>query len=178
MDIIIQLIGYLGVAGFILSGIQKTRKRIVLCSIIGRVSFVIHYILLGGFSGAVQNGIGGIASFISSKRGKAPFNSKYMPIFIIGLTIIGGIFTFDPSRPFVSVLPTIAMIFQNTAIWLKKGRDIRIWSLVGLPFWVTYNILSNSIPAITSDTLTAISLITGLIKHDILPAIKDKKTEP
>lgn len=178
MDIIIQLIGYLGVAGFILSGIQKTRKRIVLCSIIGRVSFVIHYILLGGFSGAVQNGIGGIASFISSKRGKAPFNSKYMPIFIIGLTIIGGIFTFDPSRPLVSVLPTIAMIFQNTAICLKNGRDIRIWSLAGLPFWVTYNILSNSIPAITSDTLTAISLITGLIKHDILPGIKDKKTEP
>lgn len=177
MDIIIQLIGYLGVAGFILSGIQKKRKAIVACSLIGRISFVIHYVLLGGFSGAVQNGIGGIASFISSKRGKAPFNSKYMPVFIIALTIIGGIFTFDPAKPLVSILPTVAMIFQNTAIWLKKGKDIRIWSLVGLPFWITYNILSNSIPAITSDILTAVSLITGLVKHDILPAVKNNKAQ-
>lgn len=181
MNIIIQLIGYLGVAGFFFSGLQKKRKYIVACSLIGRISFVVHYILLGGFSGAMQNGIGGIASFISSKRSKAPFNSKYMPLFIIILTLVGGIFTFDPSRPFVSALPTVAMIFQNSAIYMKKSRDIRIWSLVGLPFWITYNLLNHSAPALVSDALTAISLITGLVKHDI-PNRKNtdeqEKTEP
>ena len=170
----IQMIGYAGVLGFILSYLQKTRKNIIFFTFLGRVFFVTHYILLGGYSGAVQNAIGGIASAISSQRGKKPFNSAASPVFIILLTVCGGILTFDAELGVISVLPVIAMIMQNSALWLKNQTHIRILTLIGIPFWLVYNFTKSSPPAMTSDVLSAISLISALLRYDIIPAIKRK----
>ena len=72
--IIIQGIGYVGVLCFVISYLSKSRGRIILFSFLARAFFVTHFVLLGGYSGAAQNAVGGIASIISARRGKKPFD--------------------------------------------------------------------------------------------------------
>lgn len=173
-DIFVQLIGYAGVLGFIISYLQKSRKGIIAFSFSARLLFVIHYILLGGYAGAIQNAVGGIASAVSAQRGKKPFDSSLTPIFIIALTIVGGIFTFDSELGIISVLPVMAMILQNSALWFKNQTLIRIVTLAGIPLWFIYNITKGSAPGMTSDALSTASLITAIVKYDIVPRMRKK----
>ncbi|MBR5527366.1 MAG: YgjV family protein [Clostridia bacterium] len=174
MDNIILIIGYLGVLCFIISYLQKKRKGIIAFTFAARVFFVTHYVLLGGYAGAVQNGVGGVASIISYLRGKRFFNSKFMPVLIFLLTLAGGVLTYDSTRGIVSVFPVVAMLIQNTALWLKNQTYIRILTLAGIPIWFVYNFSCGSLPAMTSDTLSAISLIVSLVRYDIIPRVKLK----
>lgn len=175
MDIFIKVIGYVGVLCFVTSYLWKTRKGIILFSFLARAFFVVHYILLGGYSGAVQNSVGGIASIISARRGKKPFDSKYVPFLIVALTLLCGYFTFDSAKGIISLLPVAAMVLQNTALWLKNQTHIRILTLAGIPLWFAYNFASGSLPAMVSDTLSAISLMTALVRYDLVPLIKNRK---
>lgn len=184
-NIFVQCIGYLGVAGFITSYLQKSRKGIILFTFLARVFFVTHYILLGGYAGAAQNAVGGVASAIAARRGKKPFDSKFTPVLIILLTLTVGfgviIITYigdkNLYKALISLLPVVAMVVQNIALWLKKGTMIRIFTLAGIPLWFIYNFLSGSVPAMMSDTLSAISLIVSLVRYDIAPAVKEKHSK-
>ena len=171
---IVQLIGYAGVLGFVISYLQKSRKSIIAFSFAARVLFVTHYILLGGYSGAMQNAVGGIASAVSARRGKKPFDSAFTPVFIIVLTVVGGIFTFDRELGIISVLPVIAMVLQNSALWFKNQTLIRIVTLAGIPFWFIYNFTKGSAPAMTSDALSTLSLVAAIVKYDVAPFLSKK----
>lgn len=172
---VIQLIGYCGVLSFITSYAQKSRKSIVFFSFLARVFFVTHYILLGGYAGAVQNLGGGAAAALSGLKGKKPYDSPFVPIAIVIITAVCGIVTFDKSLGFISVLPAVAMLIQNPALWLKNQRNIRLMTLAGIPVWFIYNFSMGSVPAMTSDTLSASALIYSLVRYDLLPYIKAKK---
>lgn len=175
MDKLILIIGYFGVLCFIISYLQKKRKNIILFTFLARVFFITHYILLGGYSGAVQNGVGGVASVISGLRGKRFFSSRFMPVLIVLLTLAGGVLTYDKSGGVISLFPVVAMLIQNTALWLKNQTYIRIFTLVGIPVWFCYNFASGSLPAMTSDTLSMISLVTALVRYDIIPHFKKNR---
>lgn len=176
-NIIVQCIGYCGVACFITSYLQKKRGNIILFSFIARIFFVTHYILLGGFSGAAQNAVGGIASAVSGKRDKKPFDSKLTPVLIVLLTVAVGILTYDKEKGIVCLLPVLAMVLQNIALWLRKGTLIRVFTLSGIPLWFVYNFISGSIPAMMSDTLSAISLVIAILRYDIIPAVRAAKNK-
>ena len=174
-NIIVQLIGYLGVLCFIISYLNKSRKGIILFTFIARIMFVTHYILLGAFSGAMQNLVGGVASVISGKRGQKPFDSKFMPYLIVILTLGVGILTYDKEKGLICLFPVAAMIVQNIALWLKNSTLIRILTLAGIPLWFVYNFASGSAPAMISDTLSATSLVISIVRYDIVPMIKSRK---
>lgn len=178
-QIVAQLFGYVGVLGFVLSYIQKSRKGIIFFSFLSRLSFTTHYVLLGVYSGAVQDAIGGVASAVSSQReryeSKGRAYAVAAPIVIVGMTLLGGVLTYDRARGMMSLLPVIAMLLQNPALWLKKQLHIRLMTLAAIPFWFSYNFLSRSIPAMMCDTLSVISLVTALIRYNFLPWLRLKR---
>ncbi len=174
-NIFVQTLGYLGVLSFITSYAQKSRKNIILFSFLARAFFVTHYILLGGYAGAIQNAGGGAAAALSGLRGKMPYDSPLMPLFIVVLTVVCGVVTFDKTLGVVSFLPALSMLIQNPALWLKNQRNIRLMTLAGIPLWFVYNFSMGSVPAMISDTLSASSLIYSLVRYDVLPYLKRKK---
>lgn len=168
-NIFVQTLGYLGVLSFITSYAQKSRKNIVFFSFLARAFFVTHYIFLGGYAGAIQNAGGGVAAALSGLRGKKPYDSPLMPVFIVVITAVCGFVTYDKSAGVLSLLPAVAMLIQNPALWLKNQRNIRLLTLAGIPIWFIYNFSMGSIPAMVSDTLSASSLIYSLVRYDFLP---------
>ena len=174
-NILVQALGYAGVLCFIISYAQKSRKNILVFSFLARAFFVVHYILLGGYAGGIQNAGGGVAAAVSTLRGKKPYDSPIMPIFILVMTAVCGIVTYDKSVGVVSALPAIAMLIQNTALWLKKQRNIRLLTFAGIPLWFVYNFVAGSIPAMICDCLSGGSLVVAMVRYDLLPYIRNKK---
>ena len=174
-NILVQALGYIGVLCFIISYAQKSRKNILVFSFLARAFFVVHYILLGGYAGGIQNAGGGVAAAVSTLRGKKPYDSPIMPIFILVMTAVCGIVTYDKSVGVVSALPAIAMLIQNPALWLKNQRNIRLLTFAGIPLWFVYNFVAGSIPAMICDCLSGGSLVVAMVRYDLLPYIRNKK---
>lgn len=68
MDLASQIIGLMAVAAFLLSYQQKKRSNIIALNAISRCLYVLQYLLLGAFSGAVLDILGTISSIIASKK--------------------------------------------------------------------------------------------------------------
>ena len=62
----------------------------------------------------------------------------------------------------------VGAILQNVAFAMKKPKVVRILTAICIPFWFTYNFSSQSYASMTSDCLTFISVMTGIVRFDIL----------
>ena len=78
--IVSQIIGFLAVASFLLSYQLKKRKNIIFCNVISRCLYILQYVLLGAFEGAVLDVLGAISSVIAAKK-RLPFIKKHTKIF-------------------------------------------------------------------------------------------------
>ncbi|MGE5473879.1 MAG: YgjV family protein [Ignavibacteriales bacterium] len=162
---IIQAIGFAGLLFAVLSFQNKQRKNILLCQIIGSIFYIFHFLLLGAITGSIMNLIGAVRSYVFYNREKK-WASKLIWLYIfLFLVIIGALFTWKNN---FSILPMIAMCVSTVSFWMKNPKYIRLIMLLSPPCWLTYNIVSGSIPGVMTEIFVFISLITGIIRFDII----------
>ena len=58
MSNIAQVVGLFAVATFLISYQLKKRKNIIVCNAVSRVLYIIQYIMLGAFEGAILDILG------------------------------------------------------------------------------------------------------------------------
>ncbi|MEE0946820.1 MAG: YgjV family protein [Acutalibacteraceae bacterium] len=165
MEIIANIIGIIAVAVFLLSYQMKKRNAIVTCNVISRVLYIVQYILLGAFEGAVLDIVGVIASLVAQKKDK-PFIKKYMLLCFIAvdlLTIGAGILLYENVY---SILPIIGVLLHTGAFWLNDEKRIRQVSLAGSPFWFVYNFHSRAYGSSVGDLLSMVSIILAMFRYD------------
>ena len=64
-----QAVGILAVATFLLSYQQKKRRNIILLNSLSRVLYILQYLLLGAYAGAVLDVLGTLSSLRAAKQG-------------------------------------------------------------------------------------------------------------
>lgn len=171
MEYIPHIIGSFGVLAFVISYLHHTRKGILAFSILARTLFVIQYIMISAFEGAMMNGVGIICAVLADNKEREALKNKLM-FLLIGawiLTAATGVMVWESA---ISIIPIIAMLLQNSALFMTKPKMIRILCLAGIPFWLTYNLISGAYSAVVSDILSAASMITAMITYDFK---KDKE---
>ena len=158
-------IGILAVIVFVLSYQQKTRRGIVLCNVISRGLYVIQYLLLFAFEGAVLDILGMIASVLAQKKDSA-FIKKHLKVVIIcvnSVIIIAGILLY---KNIWSLLPMMGVLLHTGAFWLDNEKHIRRISLLGSPFWLLYNLISGAFGSAIGDIMTMVSITLAMIRYD------------
>lgn len=163
-EIIANIIGVFAVATFVLSYQLKTRKAIIICNAVSRVLFVAQYFLLGAFEGAMLDVVS-IAAVVLAEKRDTPFIKKHLKaaIILVNLAMIAtGIIFY---KNIFSFLPLIGVLLQTGAFWLTREKDIRLVSLLGSPFWFTYNIYSHAYGSSLGDIMTFVSIITAMIRY-------------
>jgi len=164
MDLVAQIIGYVAVAVFLLSYLQKTRMRIIGFNFTSRVLYIIQYLLLGAFEGAVLDILGAISSLVASKKNTS-FIRKHATLIVIAIDAVmvgAGILLYENV---FSILPVLGVLFHTTAFWIDDERIIRIVSLIGSPFWFVYNFVSRAYGSAVGDALTIGSIVIAMIKY-------------
>ena len=162
--IIATVVGVLAVAMFLLSYQQKKRKNIIIWNTISRCLYVIQYVLLGAYSGAVLDVLGAAVSVVAEKKdhpriarhSKAVVITCNLAIVAVGLLLYENAF---------SLLPIAGVLLHTGAFWLRDERIIRRISLLGSPFWFVYNLVSRAYGSCIGDLLTMVSIVVAMVKY-------------
>ena len=174
MNILPHILGYAGVLCLVLSFQANQKKNIMIMQVIGRVLFIGQYILLSAFEGAAQSAVCMVcALFFMNRDCVDKRNIKWLVL----INLLAVCFTILWWKSWFSLFAMIGAILQNIAFAMKKPRVVRILTLVCLPFWFTYNFSSRSYASMTSDGLTLISVLTGIVRFDILKQKENAKED-
>ena len=165
--IIPQIVGICAVAAYMLSYIQKKRITIIIVNATASALYVLQYILLGAFAGAVHDVFSGIIAVVAGKKNTGFIKKHLLLIFILlnAVVISVGVTIAVINRSLLDLLPLFGVLFQNDAFFLTRENHIRIVSLIGGPFWLIYNFASHAYGATVGSILSMCFIIAGLIKY-------------
>ena len=159
-----QLVGFFAVVLFLLRYQQKKRRSIIVFNVVSRLLYIVQYLLLGAFEGAVLDILGAISSVVATKK-DAPWMKKHVRLAVLlldGAIVVSGLLLYE--NPY-SLLPIAGVLLHTTAFWMGDERIIRRVSLAGSPFWLVYNLHSRAYGSAVGDALTMVSILYAMFKY-------------
>ena len=173
MDILIQLIGGLGILASFAAFQCKQHKHILNLRTLSEFIFAVQYFLLGAYTGMAADLLGCLRNQIFTRqiaRGKKTTGS----IALFSLAFIAfGILTWEGPK---SILVIFAKVLSTVAYGNKNPTVVRTIILLTSSSWLIYNIYVFSLAGIACEMVTLISLIVGIIRMDLLPRLQARKT--
>ena len=159
------VVGIMAVTLYFLGYLQKKRKNIIFLNVSSRILYIIQYILLGAFEGAVLDVAGAVSSVLAQKK-DTPFIKKHIKAVVIAINliiVISGLFLY---KNIFSLLPIVGVLLHTGAFWIDDEKRKRQVSLLGSPFWLVYNFVSQAYGSCIGDILSIISILTSMIRYD------------
>lgn len=175
LEIITQLIGFIG-AGFAVASFQSRKHgTIMILKTISEAVFSVQLILLGAFTGVAMNCIGSIRNLVFAGRvSKGKSTKPFIVVFSV-ITVILGMLTW--SGP-VSALAITAKLITTCAYGMKNATLVRRFTIPSCLCWVVYNVLIRSFAGILTETFSLISIGVAEIRRCIGRHETEKKLKP
>lgn len=158
--------GFLAVALFVSSYQLKKRKAIVVCNTVSRLFYVIQYLFLGAFEGAIIDFIAMLISALVVKKGGEGKRIRLIAAILLYLGIIASSAVLY--KNIFSLLSFLGVSLELFSLLFSKEKNIRIFSLAGQPFWLIYNAHFSAWSSVVGNVITIISIIVALIRYDII----------
>lgn len=166
---IAHISGVLAVATFLLSFQMKTRKNIIVVNLISRMLYILQYIFLGAFEGAVLDFTGFLLSFFARYKEKE-FVMKHIKLIMIAVNILLLAIGLIMYENIFSLFAIGGIICEIMALWLTKEKNIRILSLISAPFWLVYNTMNKAYGSSVGNVLVMLSIIIAMSRLDFKKA--------
>ena len=134
---------------------QNERKKIFQLQVVSNLIYLIHYAILGAYSG-------GITDLIQSYKDKYKvLNSKVLfAIFII----IYLAFIVLNHKNLVAMLPFVSALIYTLFIWYGSVKQIKFTGVFTDSIWLVYNICVLSVPGVLAKIVSIGNLIISLIR--------------
>jgi len=162
-----NILGALAVLTFVASYQMKKRRAIIALNALSRIFYVVQYILLGAFEGALLDGVAFFVSILCRRRDSGFVKKHLVASLIISNAVIVG-FGMLGYKNLFSALPIIGVIFETAALWFKRERNIRIVSFFAVPFWLVYNLISAAYGSAVGNVITLVSISVAIVRYDVL----------
>lgn len=162
---IAQIVGIAAITVFLLSYQQKERKKIIIWNATSRVLYILQYILLLSFDGAILDVLGIVASVVAGKKDKG-FVARHKLLFFL---ITEGAMIAATALLWADVFSLFALVgvlFHTCAFWLTDEKIIRRLSLAGSPFWLVFNFSQKAYPSAVGDVLSMVSIFVAILRYD------------
>jgi hypothetical protein len=172
-NLVAQGIGMGGLI-FAIFSFQNNKRNLILFFLgMAQLFFILHFALLGVWTAAAMNIVGSTRTFFFIFKGRKKWMDGNGVMFVfIFLFLIAGVLSW---QNWLSILPVVAMIIETIGLWQKNPRRIRFIVFVPHPIWLVYNSIHRSYPGVLTEVFILVSLITGIIRFDILPWIRERK---
>lgn len=160
---IAQLVGVVAMLVAFLSFQAKTSRKILILQATANCIWTVHYLILGAYTGAMLN-LFAVArnitySFLNKKE---TVNKTYYAIGFAVLCIVLSLFTY---QNLWSLLPMIGSTIQTFSFACKNANKLRLFTLMGSPFWLTYNLASTSIAGTITELVCMCSMLIGMWRY-------------
>ena len=167
MNILAAVFGFCAVLMFVLSYQLKKRQSIIIFNAGSRILYVLQYVFLGAFEGALLDIVAFLVSLLCSKS-DSKFIKKHVALTVIFANLFIVAVGLTAYKNIFSLLPILGVVFETLALWLKKERNIRIVSFLGAPFWLTYNVICGAYASTLGNIFTLVSIAVAIMRYDIL----------
>lgn len=167
MLIVSQVIGLAAVGLYLLSYQLKKRRHIVWTTCISNGLYVLQYILLGAFSGAILDFLSTVSSFMAAKKNTPSLKAHARLLAVINMAVIAvvGLASAYIQQDWIELIPIVGALFQTGGLWCDDEQNIRIFGLCGAPFWLVYNYISQAYGAALGSLIAIISVVTAIIRY-------------
>lgn len=163
MFILAQILSFIAMIVNMIAVQLKTKKQILLTIVVSNVLFIISYILLEAYIGAITCGIVAIEIIINMLlEDKGEFTPKALIVVYFIISILLGITNFNTV---IDLLPIIASILFILTLRQSKENYVRILILGNLISWVIYDFFVMAYLAGISDLFVIFSTITAIFRY-------------
>lgn len=161
-EYIIQGIGFLGVALFIISYQIRSNRALFLCQLMGCIVFCIQFFLMGAYTGAISLIINIARNLLLLKSNDWKWAKSQVTLaVIIVLLLVMTIYTW---AGWISVLPLASVAVTSIGYWTQNAQKIRLSQLFGSPCTLLYDILVHSWGGAVNEAIAILSIIISIIR--------------
>ncbi|MGD9901216.1 MAG: YgjV family protein [Spirochaetales bacterium] len=161
MFIASQIIGVFIIILSIISLIFKNKDKLLLYQTIAAVGKVAAILLVGGWSGAINQIVGLIRKYwfyINAKKGRA--NGLWLLMLFSFAAIIVTIFTWEG---YISLLPMVSIIGVTYGLWQNNIFVLRYCLMIGNIGYSIYGIVVGAYTTATNEIILLVATIISLI---------------
>lgn len=160
IKVIAQIIGFVALFISLIAYHRKDKKSIMSNLVICNLFKLVHYLLLGAYSGCVTKIIAIIRDgFIIIKDKNTKLSNNLFLLFFIMLYVIAAFFTYDG---ILSMFPLVAALIYTLFIWNGNELVVKKTAFYCYFIWLVYNIFVFSIPEIIANILGIISTFIAI----------------
>jgi membrane-bound ClpP family serine protease len=168
-NLLIQLIALFTLAAFAGSFQSKARKEILLWQMLSMAFWIIHYSLLGAWTGTFLVFTNGMITLLFLYKNKNQWASRPWVLYLaLGVSILVTIFTWNN---FYSIFALAGIMSMVLGKWQDDTKKIKLIGILACLFWILYDIFVGSWGGIIAEIVIMLSATIGLIRS------KESKTE-
>lgn len=161
-EIIAQVCGVVAMIVAIGSFQGKSSGRILAWQVTANCLWCVHFFLLNSYTGAILNVLSGVRNATYYYLGKKKSDKTlHASIFFCAITFVVSLLTY---QNWLSILPMIGTAVQSFSFAAKRANRVRLFTLLGSPFWLVYDVLSGSYSGVIAEGIASVSMIVGLIR--------------
>lgn len=170
VQIIAQVFGAFGMAFLFASYQQTKRKRLIACKLGADVMWVVHYLCLSAFGGAIPNFVGIFREIVFMLgEGEDKSRKKWMrsPILPVIFIVINWALAISTWRSAITLLPICASTCVTISLWVKSPRITRA---IGAPVsicFIIYDIFVGSWVGVINESVALVSIFSSFIRNDM-----------
>lgn len=167
-QLLIQAVGFLGMALCIGSYQFKSGRGMILCKTAGDLVYVLHYLLLGGYSGCVTLAVSVVSQTACSFRGRKKWADwRGWRWLFTAVLIAACLLVWRTSfRPVPCISAMVSMGSVSMTTWTGNARVMRLNKLLCAgPFWIIYAAMTRSISGVLCETIGMASAAVALRRN-------------
>ena len=162
--VIIQAIGFAGLAMYVISFQLRSNRALYLTQSLGSVMFGVQFLLLGSLTGCLSLMLVIVRNLLLMRYQEwAWVRWKGWVAIFSAFCIAILIFTWNGP---LSILPYIAVQVGTIMYWTNNARNLRLANLFcASPCWLIFDIIVGSIGGILNETILIVSILVSIYRY-------------
>ena len=161
MKIIAEIIGIAAVLTSFIMFQQTNRKRLIFCKFVMDLLWIIHFIMLGGYTIVFTTSISVFREIVFINNDKPFWGSRVWLLVFILLYSSGLFFTWEG---IYSIFPVMSSIAATISFWIQSVKKTKIISFFVSLSQIVYSLARNSYSGITNELVTITSILVSFLR--------------
>lgn len=160
--IIIQAIGFTGMAFFIASYQMRSNRMLFLFQLIGCLIFIAQFSIMGAYTGALGLVVNVLRNLLLLKIGKWKWVESKITLTAI-LILLAGVTAYIWAG-WISLLPLLSVGISSIGYWTNNAQKIRLSQLCASPWTLIYDAIIGSWGGAANEAIALLSIIVSIFR--------------
>lgn len=161
-EYMVQAIGFLGVALFIISYQIRSNRALFLCQLMGCIVFCVQFFLMGAYTGAISLIVNIARNLLLIKSNDWKWAKSQVTLAAIIVLLL--VMTICTWAGWISILPFVSVAVTSIGYWTQNAQKIRLSQLFGSPCTLLYDILVHTWGGAVCEAITILSIIISIVR--------------